>query len=489
MTNRELLNKYNTVVAKCKDLQEQLNVKNEQWEQQEKQFEITLKAAKKLCEMILSKDRDEMNLGKESTSWNSISPNQLIERAVDSYKAYTKSRAAALTQLLDLAEERQAQIEGLQDEIEFLKNNSDSTVSYEEHVAEKKQEEAIDKLDPETKYAAKEGGIDVMVEDADGNDSSLTALLESNAIAPMEDSIPCNVSTSKTAALRKKRKEQEITRKYQADMSTAGILPKLSEMQKDFIDIIGTQGLSVASEITDALLKIDKYSDGSKSLKTIKNNAASALTELQSMSVIQREKIGLPINPKTFQVIMFTELGLKVYEALMGKKAVTSEATNIISEHDNLTHGYAIKALYTNLLQTGMYSDVDMHCRRHPIQTDPKNPNIKYIADVYAVYAKNGAKCYFEYEHGKTAREDMIAKCSKMRRVTHNLYFLVNDKKSAEKLTGDIIKWKESIQKKNIKAKVYISTMDFFQRQNFDIMGPWQIVFGDKDLTPSITEQ
>lgn len=71
------------VVARCKDLEEQMRIRQKQWDQREVESKTTEKLMRELCEDILAKDSKEMVLGTDY-SWSSIQINELIRKSKQS---------------------------------------------------------------------------------------------------------------------------------------------------------------------------------------------------------------------------------------------------------------------------------------------------------------------------------------------------------------------------------------------------------------------
>lgn len=116
----QLLNQYHTAISKAQNYQEELAKKKEQWEKREREFNITEKLTRELCEDILAKDGEEMKLGEEY-SWSSIPINKLIKKTGDVFRQYNSDRTELEKKLMKTAEERRQQIESLQDQIIRMK--------------------------------------------------------------------------------------------------------------------------------------------------------------------------------------------------------------------------------------------------------------------------------------------------------------------------------------------------------------------------------
>lgn len=140
----QLLNQYHTAISKAQNYQEELAKKKEQWEKREREFNITEKLTRELCEDILAKDGEEMKLGEEY-SWSSIPINKLIKKTGDVFRQYNSDRTELEKKLMKTAEERRQQIESLQDQIIRMKTkDSNGDFSIENKSASLKNKEEYD---------------------------------------------------------------------------------------------------------------------------------------------------------------------------------------------------------------------------------------------------------------------------------------------------------------------------------------------------------
>lgn len=489
----DLLNKYNTLVAKCQSLQETLISKENQWKIKADEYEVVKDNAKKLCILILSKDKSQINLGTNSGSWGASDIRDLIIQSIDSYKKYNRERSLTLQQILDLAEEKQHMIDGLIDELEFYKNNSEkNTEDYEEDkkskAKEKALEEAIERLDYDEKQKIKNNNANIELIDNEAGVSNLIldAMDELDTFMPTEKSIPIKDSNGKIALAREKKRQNNVVKKFAAEMDLGRILNDLSPVQKDIITIIGEKGLSENMEIIQELYNDEK--NKTKTKDSLSSMIYTAERELQAMGVIVSENTAIPLVGKAnVKIIRMTELGNRLYSMMYDKKPVIAEANRLQAEHDNIHHGYGIKAIAQSMQSCELYSRVSMDCRKDPFIVDKnKNKNVTYIPDILAVFKESNYTCYFEYERGNSADETIIEKCNKMCHFTRNMYFLTNNNNNADSLAKQLTKWKKEAAKRNVKAKIYLSTAKNFQANNFDVKRKWQFYWGDNDIEPIV---
>lgn len=485
-----LLNKYNTLVAQCQSMQETMRTKEEQWANRATEFKVVEDNARELCKLILAKDKSQINLGTDKGSWGSLSIRDLISQATQSYKKYNKERALALQQILDMAEERQEKIITLMDDLEFYKNNSNATEEAYEAEKKKKAEEkaindALNQADYETQNNIQKNNVNISIVDDSSsiNDSVADMLNELDTFQPMEQSIPVKNTNGKIKLAKEKQHQKKVVKEFSEKINFGQMVEDLSDIQKDYITIIGEQGLSKQNEITKVIKLMDKYSNRKES--GLASAIFTASKEMQAMGIITAEDVSIPLQGESrMKIIRLTELGSRLYHMMTNKKCVLAEANFLMMEHDNIHHGYGIKAIYQGIEDSKNYKKATMDCRKEPLVVNPeKNKNVTYIPDIFAIY-KDGQKCYFEYERGFTSRDDIIKKCNKMVNFTRNLYFLTDNKDHVDKLLGDLQAWKQEVSKRGLKCKVYLSTARYFQTNNFDVREKWMYILPELGSMP-----
>ena len=489
-----LLNKYNTLVAKCQALQESLKLKEEQWSKKAAEYDVVEDNARTLCKLILAKDKSQINIGTESGSWGSLSTRDLIVQATQSYKKYNKERAIALQQILDIAEERQDTIDGLKTQIAYYENNKTGDAKEYEKVLKEEQEKetlqnVIDNTDYETKKALKENHANIsIVDDDDDLNSFITdSMNELDIITPTNSSVPINAN-NKLREAREKQRQKKVFKKYAAEVDLGRYLNDMSELQKAFIYTIGSEGLSEQSEIIKRIQNVEEYKE--QKSKTFANKVYTAAKELQGMGIIISESVIIPLTGKSnCNIIRLTEMGNRLYYIMTDKKPVIAEANLIQTEHDNIHHGYGIKAIYQGIKESGLYNKTNMNCRKDPLVVDPqKNQNVTYIPDIFTLYKNGNIKCFFEYERGLSTKDTIIEKCNKMVRFTRDMYFLTDTKEHVESLLKNLVAWKKEAMNKQLKVRVYLSTARYFQANNYDIKKDWMCFLPENSAEPITKE-
>lgn len=112
-----VINKYNRLCARYRDLEQQSTEKQEKWKELEREFKIAESLTRELCELILAKDPNEMVLGEEY-SWGKLSTREIIQRSKTVFANYNESRTQLLRDVQQQSEQRRLEIENLKIQIE-----------------------------------------------------------------------------------------------------------------------------------------------------------------------------------------------------------------------------------------------------------------------------------------------------------------------------------------------------------------------------------
>lgn len=466
-----LLSKYNILFSRYKDLKEQYTAKQTQWENEEVYFKHIDDLSRNLCEEILAKDKDEMVLGTDY-SWSSIKTDVLINKAINAFREYNKKRTTLMRHIMDLAENRQFQIDSLQDQIEqFMVNGNVSNVSSMQKIVEdaKKNiaiEAAKDKAPNKVKSAAASGKVELIIEDSDefdvdGEMKNIRTLIDKNEQAKLTShSIPTQDSSKKKESV-KKEKDAAI-------MSHVVDLLDYEERMTDgswvVLDVIGTYGISKYPEIEAKAFEISDMR---------KTKIRVSVQVLYKAGIISQECLKLPLSPKCF-IYTLSDIGLRLYKLKFKKDAVESEASKIIKEHDNLAHGYGILDVEKILVESGNYKSVSCFNRSEPI---PLKDGHKYIPDIICVTDRY--KEYIEYERGTHKQADFNEKCNKMTQVTRYLNFVTPNKDVLiNKLIPQVNEWIRSRDARSLKnIKIRLSTALSLRDENMKNDSCWQVIY------------
>ena len=471
---------YHRCVAETQDLREQIKEKEEVWDEKEREYKKTDDLIRKLCEDILAKDQEEMRLGEEY-SWSHVPVNDLIKRARKTFIEYNEERTRLLNKVLDISEERREEIENLENQIERMYNQGitkkekhTSIEEIKEEIAdEKRQKDAVSRItDKGVREAAMNGSIDaVITEDKDSlvELDLVNQLIEDSGMqVPMENSIPVTPQREIANTIRKKKQEKK-RKSYRINLEDYE--KKMTPISWRVMELIGMDGLSVYSQIEEAMI-IESNGDITKSrLRMI-------VRGLSSMGLLRDEKVNIPLKPK-MMVHYLTDMGNALFETKYEKAPVISEAERIIAEHDNLTHGYGIKTLSDLIRGFNIYQEVFDYNRKNPIKLSDGNV---YIPDIIGSYGKQ--KYYFEYERGHHTQTDFNRKCNKMAKVSRFLNFIVPNKEVMERLMKQVEAWIKSRgihTLKNVKIRITtvpaLKSLDGTKDINLRNDKTWQVVY------------
>lgn len=454
-----LKEKYNLAITKAKDLKEQLDLKEEQWQERNEQFDIIEKNCRELCEKILAKDPNEMVLGTDY-SWATTPVLELITKAKRVFAEYNASRTDIMRKIMDVAEERRNEIEVLKEEIMELKTKGGDATIYKEDVEEtvkklkeRKEEEkrtkkAVKSMSPAIQQAYEEGDIElktvknaiksgnaVVIEDdadIDFDDDEVTdedvhikstekALLQ----AAVEDGAMVRATHTSIPVSRTKKEitdKKELKKKMEGaftEIAYNELVDKISENGWLIIKIIGDTGLSVAKDIYDKAMELYTMED---------KKARKETTDLANISVLRKEKV---ITAKgNFFVFNLTSQGSVLYKKKYGKASSLSEADKMIKEHDNITHGYSIKYAAEAIIASKCFDTVEIWNRKnHRFDLEG---GLYVVPDIYC--EKGGASTLIEYELDHYSSKDFNQKCLKICKVTSKVCFVAPNQGTAEKI-------------------------------------------------------
>ncbi len=458
--------KYNTLIAKAQDLQEQLSTKQKQWEKREKDFETMEDLTRELCEDILAKDSREMVLGTDY-SWATIPLIELIIKSRRVFSDYVESRKDLMRKIMDLSEERRQTIESLSEQIEILKTNpgasSISTEELAEQIKKEKEEKKIVESMPRNIKSAIDSGKASIVMDASDEDDPysedlLKSMADTNArmqITPK--SIP--VSTSKKAIENKKKRRENAMKAHTIDLKEYE--EKMSDDAWLVMEAIGQKGYSLYADIENHVIHANPLITNSK--------IRLCINLLMNMGILNRESVTNPLKG-VLHAHQMTDIGTRLYKDRFKKSPVASEMDIIMAEHDNCNHGYGIKFVAEIIRESGQYREVKDMNRKTPIDL---GSGTSYVPDIICT-DQNGQKTYIEYECANHTQTAFNAKCSKMCKVTTVLNFIVPNKTKADKIIGQIKSWVDNRGAKSlghitirVATAVQIKDKDLSKNQNW----------------------
>lgn len=478
----DLLNDFKRAKAENQDLREQIKQKEAAWSKEREKVRVMEDAARTLCESILAKDKSEMVL-QQDYSWRSIGTTDLLKKAMNSYKNYCQERSELLTRIQDICEARGQKIESLTDQI--VRGMTDGTgkaldpEAVQKIIAdsekEKEKEKALTKAPFKVKDAAKEGRVNLIVEDEgdiefDGEKRSIQELIDINEeVKTTSMSIPVAQSTARKRE-NDKRKEEAI-RAHVVNLKE--FADRMNDMKWEILYAIGNDGYSKYQDIENSIVE--------RKPEMARPTIRKAASEIEGAAILTHEKILLPLKPISI-IYRLSDIGVRLYVDHFGKKPVVSEVEKIIAEHDNVEHGYGILDVASMLTEKGWYDEVSAFNR---VAHKVKLGNKSYIPDIYA--EKDGQKEYFEYERGLHTQADFNEKCNKMVQVTRVVNFIAPNMDVLKKaLKPKIDAWANKRGQESLRnVKVRLTTAKQLKQNEKKDDGGWLIIYNfNKSLAP-----
>lgn len=467
-----LLNKYNILVARCRDLEEQNETNLKHWKEEEEKFKKVEDQARKVCEAILAKDRREMVLGVNS-SWYSTPVVDLLVRALKSYKAYNQETTKIMNDIQATSETRRAKIESLQDQIQqFLSGNSDYLPARDEEISA--EDSALpppssDSPEAPAQYraAAEAGKIQLIIEEpgdveVEGEMQPISELIEIGEQTKMlPNAVPIKDSTKKARILEQKKEESILA--HMVDLNE--LKKRFNDAMWDVLEIIGSEGFAKYPDIERSA--VEKFPE------IMKGRLRTATQQLYRMKVLDQEVLNLPLTPRVF-IYHLTDIGERLYRSRFEKAPVESERDKVRREHDNIEHGYGIMDLEVVLRESGRYKEIHIFNRKRAI---PLPNHRQYIPDIICIPKQGSYTEYIEYERGTHVQDDFNVKCNKMCKVTRYLNFVApNRSVLLKRLQPQIEAWIASRSIESLRnIRIRLSTPMELRTSN--ISDAWLIVY------------
>ena len=468
-----LLNKYNRLVARLNEYEQQIEGKERAWKKLEEQYKSEIALARELAEKILAKDPNEMVLGK-SYSWKSFSTSELLHKATNGFETYNANRTALMIRLKDESEERRMQIESLLDQLSAAQHSppridqaTGEVLPTNEELLEKTKQDIKDQKIkaslPKGYQAAEQNGncqIVVIEENKDFTEQdaldNAEAGLVGHTVKIDSYAAPMHPSEENRQDKQRRKAAEKYTELIDIEAAASGI----KEAGWNALLAIGKYGVSTTSDITNVIQ--GKIVNGDK---TLTNRATSQLVALQAGGLIEKSVITDGIRSKLI-IYTLSPKGRRVYEYKYKEKPIISEAERLSAENDNIQHGYGIKAL-KEVLQgiktendTPLYHDTSISRSKNIINLSNGK---KYIPDVKA---SNGVGVdFFEYEIGTTSAQNIEIKLNKMCQVTKDLHIVYPSIDVVNKNAPKVEKWIESRGSKSLsQITVYLHTSKSISR-------------------------
>lgn len=467
-----LLPKYNRLVSRFNDLQEQMDEKQLAWKALETLYKRDVAAARVLCEQILAKDPSEMVLGTEY-SWGNLDTNTLLTKAINSYRTYNEGRTNLLKSIQAASEERRLQIESLTHQLsyklqEHKPNGSGGGTSPSVDLSTGEVLEDVDAVSAphnvlpttapdvemalkKTSYkmqeAAKSGAIDVIIEEEDGDVSALDVRQQAR-MARLSEVVSIDKQGIRVSPSAKKQGIMQQERKKQAEVMVMDIEPVRSRMNDrtwPIIEIMGKYGYCERATIEDKYNKM--YAERNLGASALSRGAFGYILK----SMVDNNVIFLdtsaqhPVKSK-FAVYYLSDIGKRFYTQEFGEPPATSERDVLIAQHDNLEHAFGIKTLKEILEASGEYTSVSMERSANSINMQD---GTQYIPDIIAYGQTKGRdskgfRCFMEYERDTHHQSDFNIKMNKMSKNTKWLNIVAPNAAVAKSLTEKVAKWVDS---------------------------------------------
>lgn len=435
-----LKNKYNIAIARIKDLEEQLRLKNAQWEKREADFKVVEKNTRDLCEKILASNAEEMKLGK-GKSWSETPVLQLIRNSMNAWIMHEVAFQESLNELADeiekkteIIDEYKGKVADLERKINILTVHGSDISLDDINKMLTAEKEANEQKDKKKQMGISSRSGQVVDDDEDDEDDAEDELL--GEAAGMNADLE-NVTDGSIPHVKSPRnKKKDFDRFKNAQTNRENLDEKsdwLSDDQWEIIRIIGETGLSVYADI------LSKYKTDNGSNAVSDSTMKILMNQLADKKVVSKETIS--IYTGKLAVHELQPLGKRFYLERFNAKPVVSEASTIKREHNNYIHGYGIKKLADAIRETGEFKEVN-EFQRKKAQSIRGNA-ASYIPDIVCV-DKKGLTLYIEYEVGTTSQNDFNAKCAKLCDVTNFINIVVPNNEEAEKQLKKIEKFIEN---------------------------------------------
>ena len=442
-----LLNQYNRLVARYKDLDLQIKEREHAWGEQEKKYKHTIIQARSLCEMVLAKEQDSASfLGKEY-SYGSIPDDDLIAQAKQVFIIYNNERTKMELALQKKLEETEATLENLKTQYAFLQSHAaevakdiqddPNAVIETPELPEVQQEQQPKIANYKAQKAVESGELEIAVISED-EDITVDDLRQQGEMAEINTEFRLAEGKPIVKASKVVRETMQKITDNTAITATGGTIEvnidelcsKISERRKNIVKIIGETGLFLASEILEKLQE-----SGEMKQSTFRNDVFA----LKTSGVLKVESISVPVLMPRGNSNELTPAGAAVFKRLFGKDPVEPKSKQIIRDHDNLEHGLGIMVLADILSRFNAFTAITTERKENTIVLDTGD---KYIPDIIAKGGRIVA--YFEYERATHRQADFNIKMNKMCRKTRYLNIVTNNNTNAEELCKKSLEWVKS---------------------------------------------
>lgn len=425
--NNVMMNAHNRLVAKYNDLQKQVAEKEKVWRDLEHQYKNTDAKVRKLCVMILSKERKSDFFG-QSFSWDSKSTDDLIGMAVESYETYNNSRTDLMRSIQAVAEQRRIAYDNLRTQFEMMKKTAaweskeqvqeaEEPSAAEPEKGQAKGKEIPKSVDYKAQVAAQQGNITIGITE-DDDDVSLEDVVQISEMATKAAAIALEEQQLKITPSEKKKRAAMKAAAAERDtllLDKSAIMKNMSDRCLDLIRLIGETGIS--EQITLRATIDEENKQGGAYTPGMANNDFLKLVNNQ---VVCAEEVLLPIKGR-IKLFWLTGIGTVIFKELTGNDPVEPQCFKIRRDHDNFEHGYGILLLKEYLAGKGVFEKISSDRKDVTITLDD---GTKYIPDIVA---EGKFRSFYEYELDNHNVDSFNTKLNKMARVTRFLNIVVGN--------------------------------------------------------------
>lgn len=427
------------------------------------------KAVMNFCKVVLDRQYALAQLGDSDINLKDLDIYQLIDYTwnyILSQKTETNTLLLNMKEELDLSSKT---IEDLKIQLSQLLSNRNlskqeileiiNPIKYEEKkenecISEKKEEEKNISENPFTDEVLLETIPIIKKKKVKGNineTESSARIIEINDKDILENE---NKSLKNDISIKDNNISKENADAIAHVIDLKQVIKNINDIGWKAIEAIGCKGYSEKKDIIEFI----KHEMTDISDATIDN----VLMELKTSNAIDRERIS--VGWRNFYIYELTDTGISIFKEKYSGEPVLCEKRRLIKEHATAQHGYGIKDTANILKEDLHYIDVCYEQKKNRIELP--NGDI-YIPDVIATNPETGERQYFEYELAHHKQSDFDEKCSKMRMITNDFFFVVPTTAERAKIRRKIDSWLLS-KGSPVNIKYYVTTTTNLKKGKWD---------------------
>lgn len=236
------------------------------------------------------------------------------------------------------------------------------------------------------------------------------------ARANQRESTNAAIEQLKKTVGKKQEKESDVVTHM---VNLADYMEKMSDLMWGILQAIGGNGVSESKEVKKLVLQGD----------VTESAFNTALSQLRKMNIVDQEKIST--GWRWFYAYELTDIGQRIFLEKFKQNPIDCEKQILKKQHSTALHGYCIKDAAHILRAVHGYDEATIDRKSNSIKL--YNDEV-YIPDVIAKRKSPVMVDYFEVELGHHTQADFNKKCDKMRAVTKDLYFIVPDATTKDRI-------------------------------------------------------